>query len=96
MRKTSKADINKSVWKTCSRGHKYRGSRCPYCWKKNLGKDAIITRPQTGQSFYIFSKHSPFGTAADYRKMWQSICMRLMDEEAPVSEISHQEPAFSL
>ena len=25
----------KSPWKTCSRGHKYRGSRCPYCWKRN-------------------------------------------------------------
>jgi hypothetical protein len=20
-------------WKVCSRGHKYRGTRCPKCWK---------------------------------------------------------------
>jgi hypothetical protein len=31
----TKKSVKKSVWKTCSRGHKYRGSRCPYCWKQD-------------------------------------------------------------
>ena len=33
MATTSKA-TTKSDWKVCSRGHKYRGSHCPYCWKR--------------------------------------------------------------
>jgi hypothetical protein len=36
--KASMKTATKQGWKVCSRGHKYRGSRCPYCWRKNKNK----------------------------------------------------------
>jgi hypothetical protein len=38
-KKTAKKTGN-GAWKTCSRGHKYRGSHCPYCWKRNQERRA--------------------------------------------------------
>jgi len=32
---TARTPVKRGGWKVCSRGHKYRGSRCPYCWKRN-------------------------------------------------------------
>lgn len=78
------AEIRKSAWKTCSHSHKYRGSRCRYCWKNTKGKESTIFLPQTRRSFSVFSKYGPFGTAAGYRKLWRTIFSGLMDEETPV------------
>ena len=37
---TTKKTTEKKTWKTCSRGHKYRGSRGPYCWKREQSSSA--------------------------------------------------------
>jgi hypothetical protein len=37
----------RGAWKTCARGHKHRGSRCPICWPAANGKKTVSRAAKT-------------------------------------------------
>jgi len=39
------ATASNNGWKTCSRGHKFRGPGCPVCWKGNKKSARGTNRP---------------------------------------------------